>query len=154
MSGIEDARTRRDAAEERLKSWDYAGAIREAGKCVELSLKALLDMLSIDYTIERHGKRTILHDVSKKIPKAFEKLQPYLEDYEITSTRLELARAMVLHRLLSSIRDYVEYPIKELEVDAKDVFRDSKELTTILVGSARSIFILASNLINKIKRRK
>lgn len=71
MSGIEDARKRRNTASDHLKGLYYAGAIREAGKCVELSLKALLDILNVDYTVDRRGKRIFLHDVSSKIPEAF-----------------------------------------------------------------------------------
>lgn len=119
MSGIEDARSRIDASEELLKKMDYAGAIREAGACIELSVKALLDTLGIVYTTKQ-GR--IPHDVSDKVPEAFEKLKPFLEDWQIESVKKELARAMVLLRMLTSIRNYVEYPIKQLELETKDVF--------------------------------
>ena len=153
MSGIEDARNRINASEELLKKLDCAGALREAGACIELSVKALLDMLSIDY-IAKSGR--IPHDVSNKVPEAFDKLRPYLEEWEVKNARLKLARAMVLLRLLSSIRSYVEYPIKKLEVEAKDVFHYyfSKELAKILTSLVRSIHVDTNNWVNKIKRKK
>ena len=46
---IEDARERLNAAESRLKEFDYAGAMYEAERCIELTVKALLDKLNINY---------------------------------------------------------------------------------------------------------
>jgi HEPN domain-containing protein len=42
---IDDAMERLYAAESRLKQHDYAGAMYEAQRCIELSVKALLDKL-------------------------------------------------------------------------------------------------------------
>ena len=153
MSGIEDARNRINASGELLKKLDCAGAIREAGACIELSVKALLDILNIEYATK---KGRIPHDVSDKIPEAFDKLRPYLEEWEVKNARLKLARAMVLLRLLSSIRSYVEYPIKKLEVETKDVFDYyfSKELAKTLTSSVRSIYGDINNWMNKIERKK
>lgn len=83
---IEDARERLNAAESRLKEYDYAGGINmyEAQRCIELSVKALPDKLKISYKTK---KGRIPHDVSHKMPEAFEKLKPYLRDYEVDSTR-------------------------------------------------------------------
>jgi len=153
MSRIEDSRSRINASEERFKNSDYVGAIREAGACIELSVKALLDMLQINYTTKQ-GR--IPHDVSNKVPEAYEKLKPYLEEWEVKNARLTLARAMVLLRLLSSIRSYVEYPIKKLEVEAKDVFDYyfSKELAKTLTSLVRSTYRNINNWVGKMKRKK
>lgn len=76
-----------------LEHYDYAGAIREARVALELASKAVLDKLDIDYFIESKGRRRFLHDVSDKIPEAFEKLKPYLkEDWEVDQARVSLAR--------------------------------------------------------------
>jgi len=152
MSGIEDARSRMNASEELFKKMDYAGAIREAGACIELSVKALLDTLGIEYTTKQ-GR--IPHDVSDKVPRAFEKLKPFLEDWQVENVKKELARAMVLLRMLTSIRSYVEYPIKQLELEAKDVFDYyfCRELGKSLVDSVRGSHVNIRNLIDTVKRK-
>jgi len=153
MSGIEDARNRMNASEELLKKMDYAGAIREGGACIELSVKALLDTLSIEY-IPKQGR--IPHDVSDKVPEAFEKLKPFLEDWQVEDARKKLARAMVLLKMLASVRSYVEYPIKQLGVEAKDVFDYyfSRELGKSLVDSVVGLHISIRDLIAQVKRKK
>ena len=101
---IEDAGDRYFAAKESKEHYDYVGALLEAQKCIEYSVKALLDKLEIDYKIE--GR--FVHDVSDRIPEAFEevKARAVLHDHEVKSYEEELSRAAVLLRMLSSIKGY------------------------------------------------
>jgi len=89
MGRIEDAYSRYEIAKDLLDKGDYAGAIREAQQCVELSVKALLNILNIDYTIrQKDGKKKIPHDVGEKIPEALEKVKPLLGKHEFDLNRI------------------------------------------------------------------
>ena len=89
MGRIEDAYSRCEIAKDLLDKEDYAGAIREAQQCVELSVKALLNILNIDYTIrQKDGKKKIPHDVGEKIPEALEKVKPLLGKHEFDLNRI------------------------------------------------------------------
>jgi len=147
---IEDARERLNAAESRLKEFDYAGAMFETQRCIELSVKALLDKLNINYET-KEGR--IPHDVSDKTPVTFEKLRPYLKDYEVNPTRAELARAAVLLRFLTSIREYLEFGVSDL-ADSKETFNSvfSKTLASIIVESVRFSHWRIYNLISQIRK--
>ena len=153
---IEDARDRLKAAGKLLDEADYAGAMSEAQRCIELSVKALLDKLNINYM---KGKR-VSHDVSDNIPEAFEKLKPYLEDYEVDIKRKELAQAAVLLRFLTSIRSYLEFGVehkvgnrKLLLASPREVFDFSfgKALANIVVELVKSCHWRIYDLISKTK---
>lgn len=132
---IEDARERLDAEESRLKESDCAGAMYEAQRCIELSVKALLDKLNINYKT-KEGR--IPHDVSDKVSETFEKLKPYLEDYEVDSARVGLARSALLLRFLTSIREYLEFGVGDL-AGSKETFNSlfAKTLASTVVESVR-----------------
>ena len=55
------------------------------------------------------------------MPEMFERLKPYLKDYEVDSARVELTRAAVLLRLLTSIREYLEFGVGNL-ASSKETF--------------------------------
>ena len=148
---IEDAKGRLEAAEKLLKEFDYAGAMFEAQRCIELSVKAFLDKLDINYRK--------IHDVSDKIPESFEKLKPYLEDYEVNSARIELARAAVLLKLLVSIRTCLEYGVgngKQVLASSKEIFDITfgKRLANTFVELVSSSYWRIYNLISKVGNRK
>jgi hypothetical protein len=116
--------------------------------CLELTIKALLDKLGISYKT-KEGR--IPHDVSDKIPEAFEKLKQNIKDlkeYEVKSIRVELARSAVLLRLLTSIREYLEYGVNEL-AGSKEVFdfTFARELAATIVEQVRN-----SYLINRLEK--
>jgi len=67
MGRIQDAYSRYEIAKSLLDREEYAGAIREAQQCVELSVKAFLDALNIDYMICRGNRKAIPHDVGEKV---------------------------------------------------------------------------------------
>jgi len=72
----------------------------EAQICVYLSIKALLDKLGISPKT-RDGR--ILHDVSDKVPEAYEKPKQFpqdLKEHQVMSIRVEF---------LTSIREHLEY---------------------------------------------
>jgi hypothetical protein len=150
---IEDARARLYAAESHLKESDYPGAMLEAQMCMELSIKALLDKLGVSYKT-REGK--IPHDVSDKIPEAFEKLKQYmqgLKEYEIKSIKVELARSAVLLRLLTSIREYLEYGVNGL-AGSKEVFDFvfAGKLAATVVDQVRNSYWRIYDLINRLDK--
>lgn len=145
---IEDASERLYAAESRLREFDYAGAMLEAQRCIEISVKSLLDKLNIEYKM-KDGR--IPHDVSDKIPKAFEKIKPLLKDWEINNVRIELARSAVLLRFLTSIRGYLEYGVNDL-AGSKETFSSifAEKLAKIIVDLVKTAHWRISNLITKI----
>lgn len=151
---IEDAQVRLNAAENCLKDFDYAGALRESQGCLELSVKTLLGEVGISYTTEK-GK--IPHDVSDKIPQAFEKLEPYLDldEYNVSYFRKELARAAVLLKLLTSVKQYLDFGVESL-AGIKETFDSafSKELAERIVGLTRSAHWRIYDLISRYERSK
>jgi len=147
---IEDAQARLSAAENCLKSWDYAGALLECERCLELSVKVLLEKTGTSYRAEK-GK--VPHDVSSKIPEAFAKLRTSLDGYTIDYYRTELARVAVLLRLLTSIKQQLEYGIEGL-AGIRETFDSafSKELAEQIVGLTRSAHWRISDAISKYER--
>ena len=149
MSGrLGDAWRRRDAARELLERYDYAGALREAQRCIELSVKAFLDVLGVNYRL----RDRIPHDVSDRIPEAFEKVRHYLEDYEVNTVRGDLAKAAVLLKMLTSIRGYLEYGVNDL-AGAHETFDYSfAGLSKELVELVGRCFGTISYLVEKISK--
>jgi hypothetical protein len=122
----------------------------EAQRCIELSVKALLDKLDVEYKT-KEGR--ILHDVSDKIPVAFGKIRLYLKDYEVASTRVYLARAAVLLRFLTSIREYLELGVSDL-ASSKETFNSlfSETLASTVVELVRSSHWRIHDLISKMRK--
>ena len=120
---------------------DYAGAIAQAQEGVELTVKALLDSLRIEYVIQRRERKEFLHDVSSKIPELFLKLEPKLEEYERQNIKRYLAQTAVVLRMLTAAKDYAHFGIPELSFGAGDVFSFyfAENLAKALVGSSRSL---------------
>lgn len=152
-----DAWGRLMLADEFLKRYDYAGAIREAQVALELASKALLDKLSIDYySIKREGRKRFVHDVSDKIPEAFEKLKPYLkEDLEVDQAQVSLAMIAVLVKLLTSVKSYGEFGIKvgERKVEAREVFGPNfADMVEALVGLMHVSLSSIEDLMQKLSR--
>jgi hypothetical protein len=121
--------------------------------CVELSVKALLDELGISYKT-REGR--IPYDVSDKVPEAFEKLKQCLQDlkeYEVKSIRVELARSAVLLRLLTSIREYLEYGVNGL-AGSKEVFEFTfaEKPAATIVEQVRNSYWRIYDLINRLEK--
>lgn len=141
---IDDARERLNTAKKRLEDGNYSGAMYDSQRCIELSVKALLDKLNIDY------KPT--HNVTDKIPETFEPLKPHLKDYEVNSTRVDLARAIVLLQFLNSIRGYLEYGIKNF-ANSKEIFNSlfAEKLASVIVKLVTDTHVRIYNLIYKIK---
>jgi len=156
MGRIEDAYSRYEIARSLLDKEDYAGAIREAQQCVELSVKALLDTLNIDYIVLGHGKKkAIPHDVSGKIPEAFEKVKPLVGKHEFDLQRRYFAQAATVLRLLTAIKDHAAYGIKELQVGAKDIFDFvfAKELAKILVDLSHESYLHMLMMLDRLRSK-
>jgi len=156
VSRIKDAYSRYDIAKSLLVKEDYAGAIREAQQCVELSVKALLDTLNIIYIVVGHGKKkAIPHDVSEKIPEAFEKVEHLLGE-QLDVQRTYFAQAAVILKLLTGIKDYAAYGITGLQVGAKDIFNFAfaRELATILVNLSYESYLHMFVTINELRSSK
>ena len=147
---MEDALARLNAAENCLKTWDYAGALLEAERCLELSAKTLLQSVGVSYAGER-GK--IPHDVSSKIPETFEKMRPLLDPRTVDYYRIELARAAVLLRMLTSIKQQLEYGVEGLAGIGEtfgSVF--SKELAEQVVALTRNTHWRIHDLLSRCKK--
>jgi HEPN domain-containing protein len=146
---IEDVRASLSVAEIHLKEHNYARAMYEAQRCIELSVKALLDKLDVEYKT-KEGK--IPHDVSDKIPAVFEKIKSYLENYDVEWYRVELARAAVLLRFLTSIREYLEYGVGDL-ASSTETFNSifAEKLANTIVELVRDSHWEIYHLISKIE---
>ena len=142
MGKIDDARNRFDTAEQRLKALDYAGAIAQAQEGLELTAKALLDSLEVDYMMRREGgKKEFLHDVSSRLPDAFNKLGPKLQEYDRETTRLHLARLATILRMLTAVKDLARFGIPELQLGAGEIFDYyfAENFAKAIVESSRSL---------------
>ena len=156
MGQIEDAYSRYQIAKDLLDNGEYAGAIREAQQCVELSVKALLGALNIDYTKRRGDKKTkIPHDVSEKIPEAFGKVE-HLLGKQLNLQRTYFAQAAVILKLLTGIKDHAAYGITGLQVGAKDIFNFAfaRELATILVSLSYESYLHMFAMIDELRSSK
>ena len=151
MGRIDDARKECEIAEKLLRDIDYAGAIHRTQMCAELTAKALLEHLKIDYSIKKSDRKKYLHDVSDKIPEVFEKLKPNLETYEVETMRETLARLIILLKLLTSIKDYAQHGIPELQIGGRNIFDlyFSQNLVKSLFKKTKKIHLDISYFLSK-----
>ena len=139
MASLEDAWVSLQSARKHFNDFNYAGAIREAQICVELSIKALLQNFYIEY------KKT--HDIGDGVFKGvFQKAFPYLKDYEIKQFQECLAKSRVYLKLLSSIKNFTTYTF--LDVPAKRLF--DKDFAKTMVNYASQTYLCCESLSNKI----
>jgi hypothetical protein len=82
---------------------------------------------------------------------AYEKIKPYLNVNEEYLTKVDLAKAAVLLRFLTSIREYLEFGVNGL-ASAKETFDSpfSKTLVATIIELVRSSHLKLYNLISKI----
>lgn len=150
FSRIEDAEIRLEIAKQRMEKADFAGVIREAQACVELSLKALLEVLGVEYR-DKRGRYP--HDVSDKIPEAFKKLEPLLrkEPYgtKFVAWKQRIGIVTMLSRILAAVRDQTTYGIQELGLSSKDIFLSffGEKLAKVLLRYARQAYIDVHDMI-------
>lgn len=147
-----DAAERLSLAMRALDTEEYAVAIRESQAATERIVKSLLDGLEVPYTRKRRGgKEVIPHDVSRYVPKAYQTLRSRLDPAEIFHTKTTLARAAVLLRLLSSIKDYSDWSMKEMDLSGKELFGAAfaKDLSKTLVDLVQSSFINVQTVMSK-----
>lgn len=146
VARLKDAEARLGAAEKMLESGDCAGALREAQRCIELAVKALLEELGVDY--KKGGK--IPHDVSDRIAEAYDRIKSALDRYEADRARVRLARCAVLLRALTSIRGYLEYGVEDL-AGSKEIFDYYfGDLSGEIIEIARRCFWWICDLISEL----
>jgi len=139
MASLDDAFESLQSARSHLSRFNYAGAIREAQICVELSIKALLENFDIEY------KKT--HDIGDGVFEGvFLKAVPLLKDYEIGQFKECLAKSRVYMKLLSSIKNFTTYTF--LDIPAKRLF--DKDFAKTMVNYASQTYHCCNNLSNKI----
>ena len=139
MASLDDAWVSLRSARKHLDDFNYAGAIREAQICVELSIKALLESFGIKY------KKT--HDIEDGVFKGvFQKAFPHLKDYEIKQFQECLAKSRVYLKLLSGIKNFTTYTF--LDVPAKRLF--DKDFAKTMVDYASQTYLCCKNLSDKI----
>lgn len=139
MASLDDAFENLQSARTHLSRLNYAGAIREAQICVELSIKALLDNFSIEY------KKT--HDIEDGVfIGVLDKATPHLEGSEIGQFQECLAKSRIYLKLLSSIKNFTTY--KFLGVPAKRMF--DGDFAKIMVDYASQTYWCCKNLSSKI----
>ena len=139
MASLEDAYASYHSASKHLEGFNYAGAVREAQICVELSIKALLENLDIEYKKE--------HDIGDDVFKGvFQKAFPHLKGYEIKQFQECLAKSRVYLKLLSSIKNFTTYTF--LDVPAKNLF--DKEFAKTMVDYAGQAYWCCVMLSKKI----
>lgn len=139
MASLEDAWVSLQSARKHLNDINYAGAVREAQICVELSIKALLENFNIQYKKE--------HDIGDDVFKGvFQKASPHLKDYETKQFQECLAKSRVYLKLLSSIKTFTTYTF--LDIPAKKLF--DKEFAKTMVDYASQTYWCCENLSKKI----
>ena len=139
MASLEDAWVSLQSARKHLKDFNYAGAVREAQICVELSIKALLENFNIEYKKE--------HDIGDGVFfGVFQKVFPHLKDYEVKQFQECLAKSRVYLKLLSSIKNFTTYTF--LDVPAKKLF--DKDFAKTIVNYASQTYWCCKNLSDKI----
>ena len=151
---LEDARERLYAAKKLVEECNYAGALSEAQRCIELSVKALLEELGIEYgEIKGKKKRVkVPHDVSEFIPDAIKRVEEHLEEFQV----IDLARAAVLLKLLTSIRNYLEYGVEyrnQVLVSSKELFDRffGEKLVSIVIPFVERSYWTIHNVLLQIK---
>lgn len=123
MAKLEDAEIKLNIAEESFKKREYASCIRNSQLCIEIALKSLLDEIGISYERKEKDKQIFLHDVSPLLKEVFEKVQQFYEtDYRRDDLRIKLARAGVILKCLTSIKDICEFGYRDLKTSAKEIF--------------------------------
>jgi hypothetical protein len=82
---------------------------------------------------------------------AYEKIKPYLNVDEEYSTKIDFAKAAVLLRFLTSIREYLEFGVNGL-ASAKETFDHpfSKTLVATIIELVKISHYKIYNLISKI----
>lgn len=139
MASLDDAFESLQSARNHLKRLNYAGAIREAQICVELSIKALLENFRIEY------KKT--HDIEDGVFRGvLNKVFPHLEDYEVGQFSKCLAKSRIYMKLLSSIKNFTTYTF--LGVPTKELF--DKDFAKIMVNYASQTYYCCKNISSKI----
>jgi hypothetical protein len=141
---LETANDRFRAAEECLNRSDFAGAIREAQTCVELSVKALLEILGIVYKPK--------HDVSDKIPAIIDKLKHWLGNDEVLAVENCLVPEEVWMKILVAMRSIATYGEQKLNIGADVIFSNesNKELVKLSVRETEKIYNTIAELIKKL----
>lgn len=139
---IEDAGRRRDTAKERLENNDNAGCIRESQAAVELAVKALLELLDVEYPLE--------HDMSTEIPKAIQKLERRATDYDAYWVRNDLGLATIVSRFLSSIKDYSVYGLHDVGIPAGSLFLELGDFAKICFQLADATVSRLTKLIRRL----
>ena len=145
---IADAEIRRDVAKDRLEHQDYAGCIRESQAAVELMIKALLEYLDVDYRLD--------HDMGKEIPKAIHKLEEALglkpgfdssREFEGYWIRHDLSRASIMSSVLSSIREYSVYGIRDAGIPASKMFFELATFTKECYEQSNEVIVRLGKMI-------
>lgn len=149
---IKDAEEKLSECKILLKESKYAGALLALQQCLELSVKALLDEVGISY-ISKKGKPT--HDVSNKLPGAFQKIKEMLKlaKYEEERYRKGLAKAGFLLTFLTAIRNYLAYGFENLAniVEILGNFEDVKKFTETSLSFGEESFLIIKEIISKLK---
>lgn len=163
---FEDAWKKRWRAEESLKKRDWAEAIFHAQECIDLSVKAFLQTLRIEYEpkhelTDQYFRRALNKLESKSKPELIRVSEPRIVPYtfvdkkilsepEVKLARILLAKAKVWMDLLAKIRSYAE-GYAPLNVAARDVFDYSFEgFTRSAVEVVSSIQANLENLARRL----
>lgn len=147
MSRLEDAYERLTAAQQRLHHRDFVGAIMDAQLSLERSLKATLDTFRIEY---RDDRGRLLHDVSSKAPQLFQNLRKSLHARDVERIRSNIGKVAVCNHILTSVKDYAQYGMKDLGLAAKEIFASilGEPFARLAVAWAKKAY----NLANEIER--
>ena len=132
MVSMEDAWSNLSLAKNTLKNLDYSACVHRSQRCIELSIKSLLDSLNIKYKWE--------HRVGNELGKVLEKLN--LKEYDVNY----LARANMHLMLWTSVANLAEYGDQYLHVAARKIF--TKEDAELALGHAQRAYSLCSRIVS------
>lgn len=153
MGAMDDAGARMISARAALERRDYVNALSEASLCVELTAKAFLDLCKVSYEMEEKGKkgRRLMHDVSSRIPELFSGVEYELTDEgkaaDIQRYAKIFGRLAIMNRMVWSIREYVDFGIREMNLGAADLFSfEMSGLVEAIVRQAENIHLNLTSL--------
>jgi len=149
---IEDAYEKIRAAEGNLQAGSYAVAVQNTQEAIELALKALLDRLGVNYIEREEGRKKYRHDVSDYLPRALPKLRS-VPNVDFEFMRKALADASVALKMLTAIKEFATYGIRDMDLGSGDVFGRTFgiEIAKFFVPQVRTLCSWIGHCLSQVK---
>jgi len=123
---LQQAEDRLETASRALGKGNYAYTIRAAQECVELSLKAVLRLVGVEYP-KRHDVSKVLLAFRERFPAWF-KVETYAEASRALAEKRELAMYGDELRMVTASALFTKEDAEQALADAEAIHRDSVRL--------------------------